>query len=1688
MIPLAEITYTELITHGAGIELWRGVTKQGEHILLKQSVPDAAPSACDRLEYEYGILKQIQSSHILQPKELLKLEDKSVAVFESFSGVPLNDHLAASLPIERALAIGNQLAEGLGHLHLAGVIFLGLAPENVLFDPVTDQIKLINFFNSSTEANIAFKIPDADIFCPRHCWYSPEQTGRMDRMVDYRADLYVLGLLLYKLISGEFPFEYHDPLELLHAHLAQQPVSLHKIAAVPETLSKIVDKLLRKDPEERYQSAWGAAYDLRSCLQEMQQHAPAMGKLCSRDVPHVFRIPDILFGREKEQHILRKIYTEACQGESRIVFVKGSAGIGKTALVKTLEETVAREKGIFISGKYEQLRKEVPYSGFVHAFNQLARCLTALDNDTFENWRTHLLGNLESMGKAITDFAPEVELVLGKLPELPPTGAQEALVRFTSAFQIFLRLCCEKADPLVFFLDDLQWLDSASIDLFELIIDNLPQNHFLLIACYRDNEIDLSHPLSYLLLRWGKKSSVATIALAPLEIDNIHILLSYALHSLDVSLWELASVVKTKTQGNPLYTRQYLESIIHDRLINFDKQRLNWNWNIEQIENFEVHEELIGLFLRKIDELPSNTQNIVNLASCIGTTFDLETLALVATGPGPTKNFSPIVDTLKPALAAGLIKSADAAGSISGSGKQKKFSFAHDQIQEAVYSRLGTTLRQKTHLQIARALFQFLDKKSLEERIFEVADHFISTHSLLTDTQERLDVITVVLQAADRASTSTAYQAFWEYAHFAMELYAEKYWNSEPDLGWRCAFANIEAALAIADMELADKLLDTFLARANDQTIKAQLLSLRVQRFVIASEFPMAFEASVQVLIPLGYPPPEDLEAANLALREKINAAIKEKGVRYFLDGPPMRDPVSLLILQIIGYLAPMSAGRNQPFWMWLISLAVNLVLEHGATSAAFSSILLYFYLEAIAYNECQFYEQGVKSISTYCMSVKMDYGSFYGLMILNSFCLNKKFLPVHDNVHKKIQSFCKSCASFLLLIISEISVNTSKNFAYSWDLENSLNTIRDIKKFLLARNITIYLNGYATYELLLDRLCSDLPENKEPIESLLSYQQLEKDIEKVKDPSEQFFLKFITLFDHYMQGDFVSAQEATKRIDFEARMSVAHTIPLVWPLTIVFTCLNHAQLASSAEPIERHSHASYLEALLEKLNIYRTINRDLFTPFILLVEAERIRITSDSLEAFEHYELAMAEAKATGSMLAFALANELTAHFWMERGNREIATVYWQEAHNAYRQTRAKNKATLLEAAHPDIFPPKSVINEKDVFEPHLDMHTILKAARALSEPLELNNFMATFLNLTMQYAGATKAAFVREQGRDLVLMAIKPDGCSSDLEQNVDPRLFSIVRYVRRTNEKITVGNLAQDARFSHGSHGDAAQAKSVLCKPLVHRGEPQGFLYLENDLSLDAFTAERQAVLDILCAQAAISLVNAELFSNLRLTERQLRNYHAELLNIQERERQHISRELHDNIAQELLSLKLYCDEQKKMHPDAVAFSQLSRKLLEGVKSIRSICYDLRPPGLDQLGLANAIEQYAADFSVEHGLKVECFFAGVQSLTLPPDVSINLFRVVQEALRNALLHGEAQRIIVRMAYTYPDLILRIQDEGKGFDMDSRLPLALSDRRMGIIGMRERVELMGGSYEIESRPGKGTRIRIEIPLEEPA
>ncbi|MEH2229271.1 MAG: ATP-binding sensor histidine kinase [Nostoc sp.] len=1496
MVSIPGYRISEELYNGSRTVVYRGYQEADSLPVAIKLLKNPYPDFNELLSFrnQYTITKNLNSPLIVQTYSLQAYQNGYALVMEDFGGISLKDWevKGRGQSLQEFLEIAIALCNTLDVLYRERIIHKDIKPANILINPETKQVKLIDFSIASLLPRETQTLVNPNVLEGTLAYISPEQTGRMNRGIDYRTDFYSLGVTFYELLTGVLPFESNDPMELVHSHIAKLPPLLGNREEIPQVICDIVMKLMAKNAESRYQSALGLKFDLEKCLHQLHVSGKIKDfEIGLRDVCDRFIIPDKLYGRETEAETLLQAFERVSLGGTEMMLVAGFSGIGKTAVVNEVHKPIVRQRGYFIKGKFDQFQRNIPFSAFVQAFRDLMGQLLTESDVQLEEWKNQILETVGENGQVIIEVIPELEKIIGEQPpavELSGTAAQN---RFNLLFQKFTQVFTSAEHPLVMFLDDLQWADSASLKLMQLLMADT--GHLFIIGAYRDNEVNPAHPLMLTLSEIQKNQAVInTITLTPLSQSQINQLVADTLKSTETLALPLSQLVYQKTKGNPFFATQFLKALHEENLIQFNLELGCWQCDLSKINQQALTDDVVEFMALQLEKLPLATQNILKLAACIGNQFELATLAIVS-----EHSEVETAANLWKALQEGLILpigdiykfyvGAESQAVTSENSQNVTYKFLHDRVQQAAYSLIPNDQKQTTHYQIGQLLLQQISAQARVDRIFEIVNQLNHGTVLITQPTQREELAQLNLIACRKAKSSTAYQAAREYATVGLSLLVENTWQQQYEMTLALYELAAEVAMLNGNFEAMEQFIDIVIQQARSLPEKVNVYCIRIQSHISQSKLTSAIAIAQPILQQLGTAFPETPTPSDIQQEiQQIEELIGDREIADLVHLPEMTDAEKLGTLKIVNIIIPAAYLTGSALYPLLNSLSVKLSIQYGNTStsalgyATYGNILCNFLQIDTG---SQFGSLALQIISKLdAKASKTDVLMILGIFIVHRKSHIKETLPL-------LQEGYTSALEFGNLVLAGYNGHTfclnsfwcSQPLAtLEQDICAYCHNLMQLNQLTTANYCRIYwqpvlnLLGLAEHTTLL---------SGKALEETEFLQQLQS----AKDGYGLYIFHLYKLMLCFLFGEI----EPAKNHAIEVRRYFMAGAGLVTePVFYLYDSL--LTLAQLNPQLDETSEA--LQGVIEnqtKLQQWADHAPMNYQHKVDLVAAEKCRVLGQKAEAIEFYDKAITLAKANEYTQEEALANELAAKFYLDWGKERIAGEYTIAAYYAYARWGAKAKVADLEARYPQLLRPileqtrspfsthetlftlgsvtstSSAISSSNV-SVALDLATILKASHTISAEIELENLLSSLLKIVIENAGADKCVFMLLRDSHLLIKGSITTGSKPIVlqripiedSQDIPHRLIYKVLHDKQT---AVIVDASADRTLANDPYIIRQQPKSILCSPILHQGKLLGILYLENNLATGAFTKDRVELLNLLCAQAAISLENSRLY---------------------------------------------------------------------------------------------------------------------------------------------------------------------------------------------------------------------------------
>ncbi len=1508
----------EKIYEGEDTVVYRGQSTLDQTPVILKTLKNEYPSLKEviNLKQEYEISKVLDLRGAIKAYDLEKFENRLVLVLEDFGGKDLSDFLATQpLNVRDVLNIGIQLAEVVGQLHENHIIHKDIKPQNIIIHPITKQVKLSDFSIASRLNREHQAIANPNALQGTLAYMSPEQTGRMNRAIDYRSDFYSIGVTFYQMLTGQLPFLTNDPLELIHAHIAKQPVPPHQLnPEIPEAVSNIVMKLLAKTAEDRYQSAQGLKVDLEVCLNQLIYWGEITNfQAGKQDKSGRFFIPQKLYGREKQVEQLLSIFEKTCAGKVEVVMVSGYSGIGKTSVINEIHKPIMQCRGYFIEGKFDALQRNIPYTAIVKAFSDLVRQLLTESQARVDAWREKLLEALGPNSQVIIELIPEVELIIGKQPPVPVLPPMETQNRFHRVIQQFVQVFTQPEHPLVLFLDDLQWVDAASLKLLELLIMDLDNQYLLALIAYRDNEVDATHPLM-ITVEELKKAGTVVHQLALQNLDKIYVqeLVADTLREEKAKVKDLADLLCYKTQGNPFFLTQLFQSIYDDQLLIFDYKKESWQWDIEQIQSRGITDlNVVELMTRNIKKLSNSTQDVLKVAACIGNRFTLDVLAIATDQSQSTTAAQlwkalqvglilPVSDGSRMALAMGDRNSdhqdLDPMSPLEdhSSSQSITYKFLHDRVQQAAYSLIPEDDRKLNHLKLGQQLLDKIGPDEIEANIFDIVNQLNQGVELIGDEGSReseflqseaiapVELARLNLIAGHKAKEATAYETAAQYLTFGLELLAANSWEEEYHLSLALHLEAAEAEYLNTNYSGATELTEILLARRIGLLDRVKVYELKIQLLIAQNQMVKAIDTGLNGIAELGVTLSEAPHEGQWAIELPTWTSLENL--------PKMTDPNKQAALRLLVAIIPASLISKPEIAPLIVFTQVNLCVQHGYSELSPYVYAIYGWLLCATLTNIEAgYAAGTMAIQLVdALDAKPIKCKVYNLF-------DEGIKPWKDPLMKNTTFFTEGLNQGLE--VGDLEYSVYHVVAYCLKLLLSGQPLDGVKKeqakyfkFALKVNQIYGIDYLKIWQQFTHKITAEYRPTESNGLDGENFNQLEI-IQSLSESASKILLFNLYLANTHLVYLFNNPKQG---VDY-AELALAYQGSVMGMLVVAvhnfYYSLSLLAAYSLVAPENRPKILQQTEENQQQMEQWARYAPDNFQHKYELVEAEKARVLGRVAEAMEWYDRAIASARDAEYIQEEAIANERAAEFYFDLGRSKIAQVYLIDAYAAYLRWGATAKVQQLELHYPHLLSSKRVRDPHSTESTHsttsttnlttgaLDLVTVMKASQTLADEIILDKLLEKLLAIVMESAGAQTGCFILEKGQKLYVEAwgsVDPMEVIVGLEtpfQNSSYVPVSLLTYVSRTRETIVLNQAAKQGRFIADPYLIQTQPKSLLCTPILNQGNLIGLLYLENNQTTNAFTEDRVEVLKMLCSQIAISIKNARLYANLEAATTEL-----------------------------------------------------------------------------------------------------------------------------------------------------------------------------------------------------------------------
>lgn len=1449
---------------------------------------------------EYYITERLSGDKIIKVYKLENYNNGLAIVMEDFGGKSLADVLKTNeLDIKEKLMLSIDIVNALMQIHEQNVIHKDINPSNIIVNTETKQVKIIDF-GISTNLKME-KLQNSSFVEGTLQYISPEQTGKVNRIIDYRSDFYSFGITLYEIFTGVLPFD-GDELEIVYGHIAKIPKEPGIIDnRIPKTISDIILRLIAKNAEDRYQSLSGLKYDLLYCLENLDSEEKLTNfKITQKDFLSKFHIPQRLYGREKELEDLKKTFEDMETAKLRLLLVSGFSGIGKTSVIREMSKVIINQGGYFVSGKFNQLERNIPYSGIVLAFRDLIRNVIS-EYRSIDGLKDRLIEALGTNGKIVVDLIPELKEIIGEQPEVSKLNPVEEKNRFQMVFRDFIKVFAAKEHPLVIFLDDLQWCDFSTTDFLKDMITSIEINNLLIIGAYRDNEISEGHPLLLMVNEvkniLGSKDFLNQIYLEPLTEQAVNQIVADTLNCPNTDTYALTSCIYRKTKGNPFFTIQLLKSLHQKGVFKLDENEFCWKWDIEEIDEVGISDNVVEFLIQTLNLLPADSLEIIKKASCIGNTFDLGTIYLLC---GEIKNIS---DALWIIIDKDLIVPLNINYRLLHMPKEEaikpdmeiKFRFSHDRIQQATYSLISEDDKLLIHRKIGKLLLNlYADQNNLDDNIFEVINHLNIAKDLIQKKGERIELMELNYSAGKKAKGNIAYEIANNHFKVGKTLLTEEEWKEYPGKLFELSYNLAESNYLAGNFEEAIELCKDLFIVAADNIEKANVYSLKAKIIEFKGDKKeMVVEEVSKGLKLLDVDLPIEASEIERKLGEGIGKMVEYIGrssIENLVNLPVMTDRKKIMTMKMFFQLQA-TAYQYNPSLSFLIQVTVfDMALNYGVTEVTCKNFL-----------ECGIMLGSV--LGNYEAAYQLNTVSFGLLKKLKADSLKAGCYFIFANFISHWRAHFKECLDYFDMCFKsgmEVGDLYHAAFAVAFKapvnlyVNNNLNDCRteteNTLKFLKVSKAKFLIIMSEITILAINQLQSTYDFEKESL--------ILKELTGNQDLTFLYVFGHCCLMVNYILGNY---EAADKWSIFTEQYFQAGTGFYSLPDFYMFKSLTLIKKCEKADEKEREEIIEALVKNIEKLKMWSDNCPQNFLHKYLIVCAELARIQKEPVEKIMYLYKEALNAINPGDFTNMkALINELTGEFWISRNEKFIAKAYIKEAYYLYSQWGAFSKVQILEYKYFSFFAEFDRLSFKslnqDLRRTHtkfteilsLDIGSILKSSQAISSEIKLDRLLKVLMHTIVENAGARSGCLILKRGTDgnLFVEALKSRNAEEIQVMQSVPSSEStdfcpeLIEHVIRTRESIVIDNAEQNQDCQKYEYFIKNKTKSVMCMPIIYQNDLKGIIYLENNLMGNVFTMERLETLKIISSQISISIENAQLYENLeeKVRERTLQLEHA------------------------------------------------------------------------------------------------------------------------------------------------------------------------------------------------------------------
>jgi PAS domain S-box-containing protein len=1449
-----------------GLRHTKAETSPPSILALSPVMERPAAATIKKIQHEFSLKDELNPAWAIRPIALTQQQSRTMLVFEDPNGEPLDRLLPRPMELKQFLRCAIGIAAALGPVHRRGLVHKDIKPSNVLANAAVDQAWLMGFGIASRLPRERQRPELPEFISGTLAYMAPEQTGRMNRSIDSRSDLYALGITLYELLTGSLPFTASDPMEWIHCHIARQPLPpADRLRDIPRSVSAIIMKLLAKTPEQRYQTAAGLETDLRRCLEDWDReggvHDFALGK---HDRSNRLQIPEKLYGREREIETLLASFDRVVKtGTPEWVLVSGHSGIGKSSVVNELHKVLVPPRGLFASGKFDQYKRDIPYAGLAQAFQSLIRRLLSKPEIELNTWRDDFRQALGPNGALVVELIPELKFIIGEQPAVPELSLPDAKIRFQLTLRRLIGVFARAEHPLALFLDDLQWLDAATLDLLEDVLVQRDLHYLLLIGAYRNTEVDRSHPLMRKLAGIREEgAAVQEIVLAPLNQEDLAHLIAETVHCEPHRAIPLAELVHQKTAGNPFFANQFIQELVEEGSITFDPGHAKWLWDLGPMHAKGYTDNVVDLIVGKLSRLPLTTQEALKDLACLGNRAETSTLSVVR-GTSEEEVHSDLWEARRSEL---IVRSQDS------------YRFVHDRVQEAAYLLMPERLRPEAHLRIGRLLLAHTPPGEREAAIFEIVSQLNRGAALISSREEREQLAELSLIVGKRAKAAGAYASALNYLIAGVALVSKDGWERRHELIFELELHRAECEFLRGEMASAEEHLRMLSSRAADAVQRAAVACLVADVYWALQRPERGLEDCLECLRHAGLDIPiHPTEAQAQTAYGQICSRLDGVRIDELAERPLMTDPTSRAVLNVLAKVLPSAVTVDKNLVSLIVCAAVDISLERGHCD---SSCFAYEYLGFIAAWNFGDFEAGFRfGLLGHELVERKGLRKFEGFV---SLILSSCLMPWARHI-----ASCRELVRTTFDVANKIGDRHSAVSSRGELVSNLLFGGEPLVEAEKEAEVGLEFCRRAAFSDYIDRaniLAAFIRNLRGLTRPFGSLDDERFDELRVRDHwatqphllASEYWYWVRRLQARFFAGDYAAALDASIRAQGLLSEAPGALELVEYEL---YSAHTHAAVCDFASPDERRRHIDAVAAHLRQLELWARHCPENFENRAALVGAEIARIEGRDLDAMRLYEKAIRSSRTNGFVHNEALAYERASAFYRARGFDQFADTYLRNARACYLSWGADGKVRQLDQMYPQLSSKEPALDSRPTIDTsieHLDLTTVLKVSQAVSGEIVLGKLIDTLLRMAIEHAGAERGLLVLLQGTELRVQAeAVTAGCSitislRDTPITSDQLPEAVVEYAARTQESVILEDASARGNFSNDEYIRKKHARSILCLPLVKQGRLSAVLYLENNLAANVFTAGRIAVLNVLASAAAISVENSRLYHDLQERE--------------------------------------------------------------------------------------------------------------------------------------------------------------------------------------------------------------------------